>query len=79
MTPRIEATVFRLFVEYVAQKGDWVGRKECAAEFDVHLSTAAYHLEKACQQGYLVKQPGFIGNQPGWIYGLPAWDDSLPF
>jgi hypothetical protein len=79
MNERITASVYRVFVEFVEEKGDWVGRKECAQAFDVHPSTATYHLEKAVQFGALEKQPGFIGNQPGWIYGLPGWQLELPF
>jgi hypothetical protein len=77
MNANIQATVYTVFVEYVEAKGDWVGRRECAAEFEVHVSTSTYHLEKAVQQGALVKIPGFIGAQPGWIYGLPEWQPEL--
>ena len=77
MTDTIEATIYQYFVGYVAEQGDWVSRRMCADAFEVHISTATYHLEKAVQLGALTKIQGFIGRQPGWIYGLPEWQPAL--
>lgn len=85
MPKTLQAGTYWLFVERIAEIGDWVSRAEMAKDFNVHQTTAIYHLDTAVRCGALVRIAGYVGRQPGWLYGLPDWqaqdqqERELPF
>lgn len=61
------AQIFLDYVDLIGQ-GD-ITRAEAAEHFGVHKSTATYHLERACMEGYLERFYAFArANQTGWAY-----------
>lgn len=65
-----------IYMSYV----DWVGegdctRSEAARQFGVSKGTARYHLERAVDEGYLVRVHTYATkNQRGWVYTSPGGD-----
>ena len=66
------------FYEYVQAfgVGEWLTRADLARAFEVHYTTAEYHLDRAVGERLLKRCLGWIGDKPGYLYALPETKEN---